>query len=152
METTKSSVDEWIKMCYIYIYIQYYSAMGRKKILPFVTIWMNFESLILSERSQTEKNEYRMIPLMCMFVLSRFSHIQLFVIPWTVTHQSPLSMGFSRQEYWSGLPCPPSRGSFPPRDQTCISCDYCMAGDSLPLSHQGSHDTTYMWNQREVSS
>ena len=29
------------------------------------------------------------------------------VSPWTVTHQAPLSMGFSRQEYWSGLPCPP---------------------------------------------
>ena len=28
-------------------------------------------------------------------------------IPWTVAHQPPLSMGFSRQEYWSGLPCPP---------------------------------------------
>ena len=27
--------------------------------------------------------------------------------PWTVAHQAPLSMGFSRQEYWSGLPCPP---------------------------------------------
>ena len=26
---------------------------------------------------------------------------------WTVAHQTPLSMGFSRQEYWSGLPCPP---------------------------------------------
>ena len=29
------------------------------------------------------------------------------VTPWTVAHQAPLSMGFSRQEYWSGLPCPP---------------------------------------------
>ena len=36
-----------------------------------------------------------------------FSHIWLFVTPWTVAHQDPLSMGFSRQEYWSGLPCPP---------------------------------------------
>ena len=27
--------------------------------------------------------------------------------PWTATRQAPLSMGFSRQEYWSGLPCPP---------------------------------------------
>ena len=27
--------------------------------------------------------------------------------PWTVAHQAPLSMGFSSQEYWSGLPCPP---------------------------------------------
>ena len=40
-------------------------------------------------------------------VLSRFSHVPLFVTPWTVAHQAPLSMGFSRQEYWSGLPCPP---------------------------------------------
>ena len=35
------------------------------------------------------------------------SHVWLFEIPWTVAHQAPLSMGFSRQEYWSGLPCPP---------------------------------------------
>ena len=35
------------------------------------------------------------------------SHVQLFAIPWTVAHQAPLSMGFSRQEYQSGLPCPP---------------------------------------------
>ena len=40
-------------------------------------------------------------------VLSCSSHVQLFVTPWTVACQAPLSMGFSRQEYWSGLPCPP---------------------------------------------
>ena len=40
-------------------------------------------------------------------VLSHFSHIWLFVTLYTVAHQTPLSMGFSRQEYWSGLPCPP---------------------------------------------
>ena len=33
-----------------------------------------------------------------------FGHVQLFVIPWTVAHQTSLSMGFSKQEYWSGLP------------------------------------------------
>ena len=38
---------------------------------------------------------------------SRFSHVQHFVTPWTGACQAPLSMGFSRQEYWSGLPCPP---------------------------------------------
>ena len=50
---------------------------------------------------------------MCMYVcldrmhtrvLSRFSHVQLFATPQTVACQSPLFMGFSRQEYWSGLP------------------------------------------------
>ena len=40
-------------------------------------------------------------------VLSHFSRVQLFAASWTVACQSPLSMGFSRQEYWSGLPCPP---------------------------------------------
>jgi len=39
-------------------------------------------------------------------MLSHFSHVWLFVIPWTVPHQATLSMGFSRQEYWSGLPFP----------------------------------------------
>ena len=39
-----------------------------------------------------------------------------------VAHQAPLSMGFSRQEYWSGLPLPFSRGSSQSRDQTCVSC------------------------------
>ena len=37
---------------------------------------------------------------------SHFSHVHLFATPWTVARQAPLSVGFSRQEYWSGLPCP----------------------------------------------
>ena len=42
----------------------------------------------------------------CLCMLSHFSHIWLFVTLWTVTHQAPLSVEFSRQEHWSGLPCP----------------------------------------------
>ena len=45
--------------------------------------------------------------MLCGCVLTCFSHVQLFVTPWTVACQAPLSMGFSKQEYWSGLPCPP---------------------------------------------
>ena len=41
------------------------------------------------------------------WVLSRFSHFRLLMTPGTVGHQAPLSMGFSWQEYWSGLSCPP---------------------------------------------
>ena len=41
----------------------------------------------------------------CM--LSHFSSVQLCATLWTVAWQAPLSMGFSREEYWSGLPCPP---------------------------------------------
>ena len=40
------------------------------------------------------------------------SRVRLFVTPWTVAHQAPPSMGFSRQEYWSGLPFP-SPGDLP---------------------------------------
>ena len=44
---------------------------------------------------------------MCACMLVHFSCVWLFATLWTVTCQAPLSMGFSRQEYWSGLPCPP---------------------------------------------
>ena len=44
--------------------------------------------------------------LMCACMLSHFNCIQLFVTLWTVAFQAPLSMGLSRQEYWSGLPGP----------------------------------------------
>ena len=48
--------------------------------------------------------------------------VRLSATPWTVAHQAPLSMGFPRQEYWSGLPCP-SPGDLPgPRAPTCVSC------------------------------
>ena len=42
--------------------------------------------------------------------VSHFSHVQLFVAPRTVAHQAPLSMGFSRQQYWSRLPFPTPGG------------------------------------------
>ena len=46
---------------------------------------------------------------MCTFTLSHFSRAQICASPWTVACQTPLSMGFSRQECWCGLPCPPPR-------------------------------------------
>ena len=55
---------------------------------------------------------------LCACMLSYFSRVQLFVTPWTVVCQAPVSMGFSKLEYWSGLPCsapgnPPNPGSTP---------------------------------------
>ena len=43
---------------------------------------------------------------MLLLLLSRFSHVRLCATPWTAAHQAPLSMGFSRQEDWDGLPFP----------------------------------------------
>ena len=62
-----------------------------------------------------------------------------FGIPWTVAHWAPLSTGFSRQEYWSGLPFPPPEGgggSSQPRDQTCV----CLAGGFFTTEPPGSPD------------
>ena len=59
------SIDEWIKKLWcIYIYIvEYYSAIKKNEILPFVTTWMDLEGIMLSEISQ--KDKYSMISLVC---------------------------------------------------------------------------------------
>ena len=46
---------------------------------------------------------------MCVHAKSDFGCVQLFSTPWTIACQAPLSLGLSRQEHWSGLPCPPPR-------------------------------------------
>ena len=72
------------------------------------------------------------------YMLSLFSHVRLFVTLWTVAHQAPLSMGFSRQEYWSGLPCPPPGDLSDPGIEPESPVAPALMVDSLPLSHQGS--------------
>ena len=52
------------------------------------------------------------LPIFYSRKMHSLSRVRLFVIPWTVVYQAPLSMGFSRQEYWSGLPFP-SLGDLP---------------------------------------
>ena len=44
------------------------------------------------------------IDLLLLLLLSRFSHVRLLATPWTAAYQAPPSMGFSGQEYWSGVP------------------------------------------------
>ena len=77
------------------------------------------------------------------------SRVRLFVTLWTVgAHQAPLSMGFSRPEYWGGLPCPPpgdlsdvgieSESPVAPALQAESPVAPALQADSLPLSHQGS--------------
>ena len=56
------------------------------------------DSLLLSHRGSPEGSQ--------QLLLSRLSHVRLLETPWTIIHQGPLSMRFSRKEYWSGLPFP----------------------------------------------
>ena len=65
--------------------------------------------------------------------------LTLFVISWTVAHQAPLSMGFSRQEYWSGLPFP-SPGDLPdPGIKPGSPVSPALQADSLPSEAPGKH-------------
>ena len=77
----------------------------------------------------------------CACVLSHFSCVQFFLTPYTVVHQAPPSMGFSRQEHWSGLPCPPPRNLPDPGIEPMFPVSPALQVDSLPLSHQGSPST-----------
>ena len=63
------------------------------------------------------------------------SCVQLFVTPWTSVNQAPLSMGFSRQEYWSGLPFPPSRD---------LSCHTNLLKSFLLFAKLSSNATSFM--------
>ena len=75
---------------------------------------------------------------MCACVLSHFRHVWFFVTPRTVARRAPLSVGFSRQEYWSGLPYPVSGDLLNPGIQPVSSASPALRVDSLPLSHRGS--------------
>ena len=63
-----------------------------------------------------------------------FSRVQLFATPWTIAHQTPPSMGFSRQEYWSGLPFP-SPGHLP--NPRIDSGPPALQADCLPSEPPG---------------
>jgi len=76
--------------------------------------------------------------LRCACVLSRFSRVLLFATLWTVTRQASVSMEFSRQEFWSGFPCPPL-GDLPDWGiEPTSPVTLALQVDSLPLSHRGS--------------
>ena len=68
----------------------------------------------------------------CVCACARLlSCVRLFATLWTAAHHTPLSMGFSCWEHWSGLPFP-TPGNLPdPRDETCISCISCIGRQIL---------------------
>ena len=59
-------------------------------------------------------------------------YILLFAIPWTVAHQAPLSMGFSSQKYWHGLPFPPPGDLPDPGIKVVSLASLALQADSLP--------------------
>ena len=117
--------------------------------LCFLLIWCNYSTFDHNQCNLCLKRVYQV----CACVLSCFSHIRLFMTLCTVAHQAPLSMGFSRQECWSGLPSPslgdlPSPGIEPVFPElaggfltTSTTCLYIFGmndwADSLQRGHPG---------------
>ena len=89
------------------------------------------------------------LPVTSMYpcLLSHFSCVWLSATPWTVTGQAPLSMGFSRQEYWSGLSCPPPGDLSDPGIKPMAPEAPELQADSLRLSHWGS----FMYRQSQIN-
>jgi len=85
---------------------------------------------------------YIYIYIQCAVAVQYLSHVWLFVAPWTVTHQAPLYMEFSKQEYWSGFSFL-SPGDLP--DPGIELRSPALQADSLPLSHQGSPYIQYIY-------
>ena len=86
-----------------------------------------------------------------MHACCHFSHVRVFVTPWTIACQAPLSMGFCRQEYWGvvfrieGLSCPSPGESFQPGEQTASPETSALQVDSLPTEPPG--ETQVLWGQ-----
>ena len=78
------------------------------------------------------------LKLAFVFGFQLLSRVQLFVIPWTIACSAPLSIGFSRQEYWSGLPFPSPGDLLTQRSSLSL---LHWQDDPLPLSHLGSLKT-----------
>ena len=79
---------------------------------------------------------------MYVCMLSRFGHVRLFATMWTIAHQAPLSMGFSRQRYWNGLSCPSPGDLLDPGIKPTSLTLHWQAG-SLPVTPPGKPLAVY---------
>ena len=96
---------------------------------------MNFLHCLSPDSKSANQREVKLS--LHMHMLSRLSRVRLCAVPRTVARQAPPSMGFSRQEYWSGLPCPPPEDLTDPGIEPMSPL---FQGHSLPLQCVGSPD------------
>ena len=97
-----------------------------------------------------------LIPTRPTAVLSHLSRVQLSVTPWTVAHQAPLSMGFSRPEYWSGLPCSPP-GDLPdpgmePQSPALLADSSLSEPPGMPQQTTETHSPIVVETRRQIEA
>ena len=118
---------------------------------PFAPEWKSFLQSHLSASSQSTR-----LGSLCFIaashdfthacVLGHFSCVQLCATLWTIVCQAPLFMGFSRHEYWSGLPCPPP-GDLPHSGiEPAFLTSFALAGGFSTTTPPGksTHDRAYL--------
>ena len=121
--------DEWIKKLWYIHTMGYYWAIKRNE-------WVSSSEVDEPRASYTEWSKSKR-EKQVLYMLSHFSFVQLFATLWTVALQAPLSMRFSRQEFWSGLPCPPPGDlPHPGMKPRLLHLLYWQVG-SLPLALPG---------------
>ena len=99
--------------------MEYYSAIKKNAFESVLMRWMKLEPIQFSS-----------------IQFSR-SVIPASASPWTVAHQTPQCMGFSRKEYWSGLPCPPLGDLPDPAIEPTSPASPALQADFLPLTQWG---------------
>ena len=105
------------------------------------------------------KHNHRIIDGVCgaidtvhVYMLNCFSHVHPFATLWTVTHHAPVSLGFSRQEYWIRLPCPPPEDLLDPGIEPMSPAAPSLQVESLPLAPRGKPLWTLSVQFRSVQS
>ena len=104
-----------------------------------------YKKLKLFKESWNLKNFLKRYWSVC--ILSHFSHIRLFATLWTVACQAPLSMGFSRQEYWSGLLWPPPGYIPDPGIEPISLVSPALQAGFYPLIHLGNPTYVHICQQ-----
>ena len=112
--------------------------------------------LLFGKKGPKEAEAFRVIFLLLLllqllqfkiFSMPRFhcfSHVRLFAIPWTTAHQAPLSMGFSMQEFWCGLPC------LPPGDIPDPGMETASLFLTSPALASGFFTTSTTWEAKYI--
>ena len=98
---------------------------------------MQFDLIKKKTNGAADLNPKNQHPRYMLVRAQSLSRVQLFVTQWTVACQAPLSLGFSRQEYWSGLPFPPPGDLPDPGIELASPESPALQVDSLLLSHWG---------------
>ena len=114
-------------------FFRFFSHIGHCRVLS-ITAGLYSRSLLTCFHFEREK-------------VKSLSRVRLFETPWTVAYQAPPSMGFSRQEYWSGLPFP-SPGDLP--DPGIEPGSSALEADALPSEPPGSLMHVY-WKESDVA-